>query len=257
MERDNDAVRRDFAGEERVREVGYVPEHAGQRSGRPAGTRGGRPRPSRRAARPWAIRAEDTEPYVALQYVARLFKIVAMVVVVALTAEVVAGVALEGAGRDPPPHRRGDPRDRAGRDPLGRRRPDPPPHRRGPRRARRAGAPGPAHRPKRRGLRGPPRAPGGRLADLNGECGSAKCGSAEANGGTSSTECGTAVPPGDGPDGGAVRCSVASTRHHDLRPSMTESPENAPSTAAKPWTASWSCSGRPRTASTSPAPSGR
>jgi hypothetical protein len=47
---------------------------------------------------PAAIRAEDTEPYVALQYVARLFKIVAMVVVVALTAEIVAGVWLEGAG---------------------------------------------------------------------------------------------------------------------------------------------------------------
>jgi hypothetical protein len=47
---------------------------------------------------PGAIRAEDTEPYLALQYVARLFKIAAMVVVVALVAEVVAGVALEGAG---------------------------------------------------------------------------------------------------------------------------------------------------------------
>jgi hypothetical protein len=47
---------------------------------------------------PGAIRAEDTEPYMALQYVARLFKIAAMVVVVALTAEVIAGVALEGAG---------------------------------------------------------------------------------------------------------------------------------------------------------------
>jgi hypothetical protein len=47
---------------------------------------------------PASIRAEDTEPYVALQYVARLFKIVAMVVVVALTAEIVAGVWLEGAG---------------------------------------------------------------------------------------------------------------------------------------------------------------
>ena len=47
---------------------------------------------------PGAIRAEDIEPYFALQYVARLFKIAAMVVVVALTAEVVAGVALEGAG---------------------------------------------------------------------------------------------------------------------------------------------------------------
>jgi hypothetical protein len=47
---------------------------------------------------PGAIRAEDTEPYLALQYVARLFKIAAMVVVVALVAEVIAGVMLEGAG---------------------------------------------------------------------------------------------------------------------------------------------------------------
>ncbi|MDR0787789.1 MAG: hypothetical protein LBG44_07985 [Gemmatimonadota bacterium] len=45
-----------------------------------------------------AIRADDVEPYFALQYVARLFKIAAMVVVVALTAEVIAGVALEGVG---------------------------------------------------------------------------------------------------------------------------------------------------------------
>jgi hypothetical protein len=47
---------------------------------------------------PGAIRADDTEPYVALQYVARLFKIVAMVVIVALTAEVVMGVVYEGTG---------------------------------------------------------------------------------------------------------------------------------------------------------------
>lgn len=46
---------------------------------------------------PGAVRAEDTEPYVALQYVARLFKIVAMVVIVALTTEVVMGVMLDGA----------------------------------------------------------------------------------------------------------------------------------------------------------------
>ena len=52
----------------------------------------------RQSRDPGAIRAEDTEPYIALQYVARLFKIAAMVVVVALTAEVIAGVALEGAG---------------------------------------------------------------------------------------------------------------------------------------------------------------
>jgi hypothetical protein len=45
-----------------------------------------------------AIRAEDIEPYFALQYVARLFKIAAMVVIVALTAEVIAGIALEGVG---------------------------------------------------------------------------------------------------------------------------------------------------------------
>jgi hypothetical protein len=47
---------------------------------------------------PGAIRAEDTEPYMALQYVAKLFKVAAMVVVVALVAEVVAGIVLEGAG---------------------------------------------------------------------------------------------------------------------------------------------------------------
>ncbi|HET7273821.1 MAG TPA: hypothetical protein VFI91_01490 [Longimicrobiaceae bacterium] len=45
---------------------------------------------------PGAVRAEDTEPYIALQYVARLFKIAAMVVMVALAAEIVAGIALEG-----------------------------------------------------------------------------------------------------------------------------------------------------------------
>ena len=52
----------------------------------------------RERTNPAAIRAEDTEPYLALQYVARLFKIAAMVVIVALTAEIVAGVLLEGAG---------------------------------------------------------------------------------------------------------------------------------------------------------------
>lgn len=47
---------------------------------------------------PAAIREEDTEPYFGLQYVARLFKVAAMVVVVALVAEIIAGLALEGAG---------------------------------------------------------------------------------------------------------------------------------------------------------------
>jgi hypothetical protein len=47
---------------------------------------------------PGSIRAEDTEPYVGLQYVARLFKIVAMIVIVAIIAEVVAGLMYEGVG---------------------------------------------------------------------------------------------------------------------------------------------------------------
>jgi hypothetical protein len=63
-------------------EPGESPEGAGDRNTR----------------NPGAIRAEDTEPYLALQYVARLFKIAAMVVIVALVAEVIAGVALEGPG---------------------------------------------------------------------------------------------------------------------------------------------------------------
>ena len=45
---------------------------------------------------PSQVRAEDTEPYVGLQYVARLFKVVAMVVIVALTAEIVAALVMEG-----------------------------------------------------------------------------------------------------------------------------------------------------------------
>jgi hypothetical protein len=47
---------------------------------------------------PSAVRAEDTEPYIGLQYIARLFKIVAMIVIVAIVAEVVAGLMAEGSG---------------------------------------------------------------------------------------------------------------------------------------------------------------
>jgi hypothetical protein len=61
----------------------------------PADSAEGDDRAMRQAA---AIRADDIEPYFALQYVARLFKIAAMVVIVALTAEVIAGIALEGVG---------------------------------------------------------------------------------------------------------------------------------------------------------------
>jgi len=90
MERDNEPARHDPAAGGR--------DQGGMEPG-PSGLPGPEPEGDDREVRrdPWAIRAEDTEPYVALQYVARLFKIVAMVVVVALTAEIVAGVALEGA----------------------------------------------------------------------------------------------------------------------------------------------------------------
>jgi hypothetical protein len=47
---------------------------------------------------PSAVRAEDTEPYIGLQYIARLFKIVSMIVIVAIVAEVVAGLMAEGSG---------------------------------------------------------------------------------------------------------------------------------------------------------------
>ncbi len=43
---------------------------------------------------PSKVRAEDTEPYVGLQYVARLFKVVAMVVIVAVTAGIVAALLM-------------------------------------------------------------------------------------------------------------------------------------------------------------------
>lgn len=103
MERDNDPGRGDAASsggwDEGERPVEREPLHdPGSLEPAPHSQERPAPEGDDRARRdPWAIRAEDTEPYVALQYVARLFKIVAMVVVVALTAETVAGVALEGA----------------------------------------------------------------------------------------------------------------------------------------------------------------
>ena len=62
------------------------------------GTRGGGEGDPSMRRDPGSIRAEDTEPYIGLQYVARLFKIVAMIVIVAIIAEVVAGFLYEGAG---------------------------------------------------------------------------------------------------------------------------------------------------------------
>lgn len=75
-----------------------APEHASVPMHEPP-HRDARDRDGGQARRdPAAIRADDTEPYIGLQYVARLFKIVALVVIVALAAEVVMGVLDEGTG---------------------------------------------------------------------------------------------------------------------------------------------------------------
>jgi hypothetical protein len=45
---------------------------------------------------PASVRSDDTEPYVGLQYVARLFKVVAFLVLIALLLEIGVGVITEG-----------------------------------------------------------------------------------------------------------------------------------------------------------------
>jgi hypothetical protein len=96
--------------EERARDAGFAPRSGaanlppapgtvpadGMRVTPPADGDADSPEKLRRD--PGSIRAEDTEPYVGLQYVARLFKIVAMIVIVAIIAEVVAGLIYEGMG---------------------------------------------------------------------------------------------------------------------------------------------------------------
>jgi zinc-ribbon domain len=44
------------------------------------------------------VRNEDLEPYVTLRYIARLFKILAVLMVIMLIGEVVSGLAAEGTG---------------------------------------------------------------------------------------------------------------------------------------------------------------
>jgi hypothetical protein len=51
---------------------------------------------ARERTAPGSIRAEDTEPYVGLQYIARLFKIVSFLVMIAMVLEIVLGVAADG-----------------------------------------------------------------------------------------------------------------------------------------------------------------
>ena len=87
---------RDAWAREEAEAEGAVPARQAvrARASGPADDEGG----ERMRRDPGSIRAEDTEPYIGLQYVARLFKIVAMIVIVAIIAEVVAGLIYEGMG---------------------------------------------------------------------------------------------------------------------------------------------------------------
>jgi hypothetical protein len=49
-------------------------------------------------AREEEVRGEDLEPYVTLRYIARLFKVLAVLMVVMLIGEVVTGLVTEGQG---------------------------------------------------------------------------------------------------------------------------------------------------------------
>jgi hypothetical protein len=51
-----------------------------------------------RAARGEEVRTEDLEPYVTLRYIARLFKVLAILMIVMLIGEVVTGLVTEGQG---------------------------------------------------------------------------------------------------------------------------------------------------------------
>lgn len=99
MGRDDEAAggppREGFRPADEPRPRAAAPASAGDVRATPAGGEGGADAMRRD---PGSIRADDTEPYIGLQYVARLFKIVALIVVVAIIAEVVAGLMYEGLG---------------------------------------------------------------------------------------------------------------------------------------------------------------
>lgn len=63
---------------------------------RPGGAEDEAARIERERTTPGSVRAEDTEPYIGLQYIARLFKIVSFMVIFALGLEILLGVASEG-----------------------------------------------------------------------------------------------------------------------------------------------------------------
>ncbi|MFZ2490410.1 MAG: hypothetical protein WA208_02905, partial [Thermoanaerobaculia bacterium] len=47
---------------------------------------------------PGEVRQDDLEPYVTLRYIARLFKVLAVLMIVMLIGEIVAGLGAEGTG---------------------------------------------------------------------------------------------------------------------------------------------------------------
>ena len=55
-------------------------------------------RPGEQRAHEAEVRTEDLEPYVTLRYIARLFKVLAIIMIVMLIAEVVTGLVTEGGG---------------------------------------------------------------------------------------------------------------------------------------------------------------
>ncbi|HEX8432494.1 MAG TPA: hypothetical protein VF625_14485 [Longimicrobium sp.] len=97
---DETVIRPAGPGEERV--VGVVPPPRGS-SAAAGSAPPANETPEEAEARairdrtPGSIRAEDTEPYVGLQYIARLFKIVSFLVLIALGLEILLGVWSDGA----------------------------------------------------------------------------------------------------------------------------------------------------------------
>ena len=47
------------------------------------------------------VRTQDLEPYITLRYIARLFKVLAVLMVIMLIAEIVAGIAMQGGASLP------------------------------------------------------------------------------------------------------------------------------------------------------------
>ncbi len=78
-----------------IRVSGSTP--GGPAPGTPPAVEGEAERIARERTAPGSVRAEDTEPYIGLQYIARLFKIVSFLVLIALGLEMLLGIASDGA----------------------------------------------------------------------------------------------------------------------------------------------------------------